>query len=78
MRVQCLEQLAYQGTAMSEIKVTQHVRSQGQGFSLGSDLHHGTELTSFMDKQSIEFHIKVYGMTQTLQILTLYLHVFCE
>lgn len=56
MHVQCLELLAHQGTAVSQIKVTHHVRSQGHSFSLGSHLNHGTELPSFMDKQSIVSH----------------------
>lgn len=67
VHVQCLEQLAHQGTAVSQIKVTQRVRSQGQSFSLSSHLNHGTELPSFMDKQRTEYYVKVYGMTQTLQ-----------
>ena len=70
LHVQCLELLAHQGTAVSQIKVTKHVRSQGQGFSLGSHLNYGTERPSFTDKQSREFHIKVHGMTQALQTNT--------
>lgn len=56
LHVQCLELLAHQGTAMSQIKVTQRVRPQGWGFSLGSHLNHSTELPSFMDKQSRVSH----------------------
>lgn len=67
VHVQSHELLALQGTAVSQIKVTQRVRSQGQGFSLGSHFSHGTELPCFMDKQSRELQIKAYGMTQTLQ-----------
>lgn len=70
LHAQCLELLAHQGTAVSQIKVTKHVRSQGQGFSLGSHLNHGTELPSFTDKQRVSHKGTWYDPNTTNQHFT--------
>lgn len=70
VHVQQLVLPAHQGTTVSEIKITLHVRSQQQVFCLSLHLNHDAKFLSLMDKQGAKFHIRVYDTTQTPQTNT--------